>query len=356
MATTYYDSVEGEITGEFTGSSQTDYLRDALGSVTGTTDSSATVKNTYRYKPYGTLLAKTGSDQDPRLQWVGTVGYYITNRAHSTHYVVARHFADEEGQFTTSVPGKEWLGIEQRYGYAAINPTTHIDPTGMAPGGGPPAQSAGCPQEDKPNEANADFAIACSKLKTDSIAANFTLPSLCNIPCKADYISFYLSMSGWPKGSKGYEAGVSFSHRRWGWGAFINFPGYSIPILTPGLAAGATVTMSLTRKPSGEVVFRFNGTPYSGGAILAQVGFTRLVNSSGYENPNCKTAHSEALWTDIVATPGGMQAKAWAIGEVIINELFSSRLRSASLNCDTLQFLDSCLLKGQRCVCNCDIC
>ena len=70
MGVTTYYSVGGEIIGERSGGVRTDYLRDALGSVTATkrTDRS-TLSNTYRYKPYGERLAKTGGDPDPRFQY-----------------------------------------------------------------------------------------------------------------------------------------------------------------------------------------------------------------------------------------------------------------------------------------------
>ncbi len=46
-------------------------MSDALGSVTGTLNASQAVVNTYRYKPYGELLAKTGAGLDPRILWGG---------------------------------------------------------------------------------------------------------------------------------------------------------------------------------------------------------------------------------------------------------------------------------------------
>ena len=66
MAVTNYYTVNGEIIAEKTaGSSRVDYLTDALGSVTATVNQSAQVVNTYRYKPYGSQLAKTGVGADP---------------------------------------------------------------------------------------------------------------------------------------------------------------------------------------------------------------------------------------------------------------------------------------------------
>src|SRR5579864_5155246 len=101
MATTYYHTVDGEVLGETTNAVRTEYLHDALGSVTGTTDSTSAVKNTYRYKPLGTQLAKTGAAVAQNFQWVGTAGYRMANRKHTTHYVRARHFSDEGGLWTT---------------------------------------------------------------------------------------------------------------------------------------------------------------------------------------------------------------------------------------------------------------
>jgi hypothetical protein len=74
MPTTYYHTVAGRILGETTSGVRTDYLTDALGSVTATVDASQNVINTYRYKPYGEQLAKTGSGADPRFRWVGAFG------------------------------------------------------------------------------------------------------------------------------------------------------------------------------------------------------------------------------------------------------------------------------------------
>jgi hypothetical protein len=65
MPVTNYHTVQGRILGESTSGVRTDYLTDALGSVTATVNSAQAVVNTYRYKPYGEQLAKTGSGTDP---------------------------------------------------------------------------------------------------------------------------------------------------------------------------------------------------------------------------------------------------------------------------------------------------
>ncbi|HLV81065.1 MAG TPA: hypothetical protein VKT32_12325 [Chthonomonadaceae bacterium] len=83
MPVTNYYSLDGQIIGEkTTGSPRVDYLTDALGSVTATVNQNAQVVNTYRYKPYGALLAKTGIGTDPAFQWVGTQGYRQTGRSY----------------------------------------------------------------------------------------------------------------------------------------------------------------------------------------------------------------------------------------------------------------------------------
>src|SRR5512135_3227648 len=93
MAVTNYYSVNGELIGEKVGANaRTDYLTDALGNVTATLNQSGAVVNTYRYKPYGAQLAKTGVGADPAFRWVGGQGYRQTGKKYSDVYVRARHY------------------------------------------------------------------------------------------------------------------------------------------------------------------------------------------------------------------------------------------------------------------------
>jgi hypothetical protein len=73
MAVTNYYTVDGEIVGESTSAGAINYATDALGSVTGTLVGGQ-LQNTYAYKPYGALLARTGSGAAPTMQWVGSRG------------------------------------------------------------------------------------------------------------------------------------------------------------------------------------------------------------------------------------------------------------------------------------------
>ncbi len=128
-----YHCVNGRLIAEITTTVRTDYMTDALGSVTGTLNSSQTVVNTYRYKPYGELLAKTGAGVDPAFLWNGTTQSRKTGLAYSDQYNRARHYGTRQGQWTTVDP--LWPG-ESAYGYARQNPGTLVDPEGDWPNTG----------------------------------------------------------------------------------------------------------------------------------------------------------------------------------------------------------------------------
>ena len=128
MGVVNYYGTDGEILGD---SASGDYMRDALGSVTGTTSpTNATVQNSYRYKPYGEKLSKTGASTDPKFQWVGTVGYRQTAISHSASYVRARHYAKEEARWTTVDP--IWP-TQKAFGYVNGKPIHSVDPSGHMP-------------------------------------------------------------------------------------------------------------------------------------------------------------------------------------------------------------------------------
>jgi RHS repeat-associated protein len=131
MGVTSYYSFGGEILGEATGGVRRDYLTDALGSVTGTVTGAGVIENTYRYKPYGETLAKTGAAIDPKFLWVGTWGYgHLTNN-HSNIYVRARHFSTVLGRWTTKDPVKIPVQESNLYLYVSNYPTSSTDPTGL---------------------------------------------------------------------------------------------------------------------------------------------------------------------------------------------------------------------------------
>src|SRR5579872_2576809 len=128
MPVTNYYTVNGALIGEKTaGGTRTDYLTDALGNVTATVNQSGQVVNTYRYKPYGAQLAKTGAGADPAFRWVGAQGYRQTGRKYSDVYVRARHYGSAFGRWTTVDP--KWPS-QPAYGYVNDDPLARVDPSG----------------------------------------------------------------------------------------------------------------------------------------------------------------------------------------------------------------------------------
>jgi RHS repeat-associated protein len=132
MPVTNYHTVNGRIIGETTGGTFTGYLTDALGSVTATVDEGGAVVNTYRYKPSGELLAKTGAGPDPKFRWNGTHGYRQTEVPIADTYIRARHYVRQAGQWTSC--DAAWP-VQEPYRYAYSSPVTHVDPSGLVPCG-----------------------------------------------------------------------------------------------------------------------------------------------------------------------------------------------------------------------------
>ncbi len=153
MPVVNYHTVNGQMVGQSTGSTFTQYLTDALGSVTATVNGKR-VTNTYRYKPYGERLAKNGTGADPDFQWTGDTGSRVTGRSRAEQYNRARHYGTGQASWTTV--DRLWPD-EFQYLYTNMIPTSYIDPSGSrrdyrsgntipagAPGG-PPRQIWGPP-------------------------------------------------------------------------------------------------------------------------------------------------------------------------------------------------------------------
>jgi len=133
MATTNYHTVDGVILGQTVSGGRTQYLTDALGSVTCTVADDGQTQNTYRYKPYGGQLAKTGVATDPKYGWVGRVGYRRLGVTMPSHYVRARQYSESLGTWISVDP--LWPSIPA-YGYSASSPSNFADPSGYKVVGG----------------------------------------------------------------------------------------------------------------------------------------------------------------------------------------------------------------------------
>lgn len=134
MKRSFY-TVDGEMIGERTVSGRVNYATDALGSVTGTLVGDE-FQNTYAYKPYGMVLAKTGTAADPRALWVGALGYLQTGRLSADFYVRARHYSTSSAAWTSIDPLSQSSRISSGshgYVYATANPTNFVDPSGLKP-------------------------------------------------------------------------------------------------------------------------------------------------------------------------------------------------------------------------------
>jgi hypothetical protein len=119
------------------------YGSDALGSVVSTYESGS-LANRYRFKPYGSMLSKSGTADDPRFLWGGSFGYRHVARQATSHYVRARHYDETIGQWTTVDPlWWSWFGLHFQfmrqflivppYIYGSSSPQTRIDVSGLDP-------------------------------------------------------------------------------------------------------------------------------------------------------------------------------------------------------------------------------
>ncbi|MBI1756899.1 MAG: hypothetical protein HYR64_07320 [Fimbriimonas ginsengisoli] len=127
-------TIDGTIIAESSGGVRTDYMHDALGSVIGAVDATGVVTNTYRWKPYGSLLSSTGPNPTPTFGWLGGLGYRASGRSHSDYYVRARHYSAVDAAWLAADP--EWPA-KAAYIYANDGPTSTVDPTGRGQGQDP---------------------------------------------------------------------------------------------------------------------------------------------------------------------------------------------------------------------------
>lgn len=96
-----YTTINGMIVGETVNGIRRGFLHDANGSVVATVTSDGQVENRYWYKPFGELLAKTGSGPDPRFLWRGGLATRYQNTRFAENYGYSRHYAQGLGTWTS---------------------------------------------------------------------------------------------------------------------------------------------------------------------------------------------------------------------------------------------------------------
>ena len=209
MSVTNYISLDGLLVGEMAGGVMRNYGTDALGSVVETV-LNGVEENTYQYKPYGGLLAKTGVASDPSFLWNGGSGYIATG-LHSAEFSIRRRtYSSSVTNWTTVdpllyVPGlaSAVLGtvrgrfVLNSYSYVFASPLLRTDPSGLCPvsGNNPifiPSPAPRCPQDtgrDQSSPCDRNGVSLCGKRKGEigETDCNFTLGKpfirLCDNQC-----------------------------------------------------------------------------------------------------------------------------------------------------------------------------
>ena len=87
--------------------------------------------NTYRYNPFGSLLAKTGIGPDPAFGWVGKRGYKPTGNKFSDFNVMFRHYDEVNGMWPNQDPAGYLAGVKL-FLYVDNRPVSVADPTGLS--------------------------------------------------------------------------------------------------------------------------------------------------------------------------------------------------------------------------------
>ena len=87
------------------------------------TDGAGTVKDTWKYDPYGVVITHTGTDYNP-FQY--TSGY--TDSATGLIHDGARYYNPNDGRFTQQDPAGQGPNL---YAYAGENPTNYVDLSGL---------------------------------------------------------------------------------------------------------------------------------------------------------------------------------------------------------------------------------
>jgi len=125
--TVKYLTVDGEILSETRSGTRSDYIPDPLGSTSSLLSSTHTINDTYSWWPYGELRNHSGASVTP-LGYGGTKGYYT---APGTTFGFARRRVLRPQTSNWQTVDPIWPS-ERAFAYCRSNPTTMVDPSGLA--------------------------------------------------------------------------------------------------------------------------------------------------------------------------------------------------------------------------------
>ncbi len=117
------------------------YHYDGLGSVRSLSNASGAQTDSYHYEGFGVVLNETGTTENA---YMFTGEQYDENL--NQYYLRSRYYDQTAGRFTQM---DSWMGINTRpkslnkYSYAELDPTNHVDPSGKFIGSLSTAQSIG---------------------------------------------------------------------------------------------------------------------------------------------------------------------------------------------------------------------
>jgi len=127
MGVVNYLTLESEIVSETRGGVESDYIPDTLGSTSKLVTAGGTASNTFLWWPYGEQHSHAGHNPTP-FGFGGTLGYCF--ESWGALYVRKRVYEPN----VASWQSVDWLWPQEKaYVYATSNPSTVVDPSGLAP-------------------------------------------------------------------------------------------------------------------------------------------------------------------------------------------------------------------------------